>query len=146
MAAVLSAEMPGGFHKPLKKAVVTMEIGKKGLKVSNGHAFDMEKLYARLLVISQNRDIHLQDLFRFELAPVPSALFDGYGDMRKGTKSTLVSKLTVTSSVGLPLEPVDLEIVDGNEALYHVLWPKIGTVKQFADTFCHKHSKGHLTH
>ena len=65
--------------------------------------------------------------------------------MRKETKSTIVSKLAVISSVGLPLEPVDLEIVDGNEAMYHVLWPKIGTVKQFADTFCHKQSKGHLS-
>ena len=54
--------------------------------------------------------------------------------MRKGTKSILLKKLaTFTSEL---LIPVDVQIVDGNEALYHTPWPKFGTFGHFADTFC----------
>ena len=54
----------------------------------------MEKLYARLLVISQNRDIELSELSKYELSPMPSSLFDEYGDLRKGSKAVLNAKAT----------------------------------------------------
>ena len=37
---------------------------KKWGKVGNSHTYDMEKLYARLLVVSQHIYIHLSDLCR----------------------------------------------------------------------------------
>ena len=77
----------------------------------------------------------------YELAPVPASLFDEYGDMRKGTKSILVTKLACDALSSLP--EVDLEIVDGNQALYHVSWPKMGALQHFKETFCHSFSKLH---
>ena len=40
-----------------------METMKKGVKVGGSHTYDMEKLYARLLVVSQHGYIHLSDLW-----------------------------------------------------------------------------------
>ena len=67
-----------------------METMKKGVKVGNSHTYDMEKLYAKLLVVSQHINIHLSDLFKYELLPVPS-LFDEYGIMKKSVKSQTIS-------------------------------------------------------
>ena len=122
MAAEFTAKLPDVFYVPLKKTVITMEVMKKKMKVGDSSVYDMEKLYARLLIMSQKRDVELSDLFEYELAPVPTALFDDYGDMRKGSKSVLVSKLAITYKE--PPPTVDVQLIDGNEAIYHTLWPK----------------------
>ena len=44
------------------KIVVSMETMKKEVIVGNSHTYDMDKLYARLLVVSQHIYIHLSDL------------------------------------------------------------------------------------
>ena len=77
------ADLPDTFHRPIKKEVVTMEWLKKEIQVGTTNIYDMQKLYAGLLVISQSRDIHLSQLFKHELSPVLSTLFSEYGDMRK---------------------------------------------------------------
>ena len=41
-----------------------LETMKKGVKVGNSHTYDVEQLYARLLVASQHGYIHLSDLWR----------------------------------------------------------------------------------
>ena len=125
-------DMPSGFYNSIRKRVTTMETAKKGVKVGDGTVFDMEKLYGRMLVVSQQRHIDLRRVFSYELAPHPLSLFDEFGDMRKGTKATLVTKLAVlTSSV----EPPDLGIVDGNAMILHVNWPKSGTVHTYVNSF-----------
>ena len=136
--------IPKGFHTPIKKEVVTMEKVKKRAKIGVANTYDSEKLYARLLVVSQNRDIHLSEIFKHELSPVPSALFDEYGDMRKGSKAVLTQKVAVFSSS--PQHPVDLELIDGNEAIYHTSWPKNATVKDFANTFVRSFDRPHDTY
>ena len=40
-----------------------METRKKGANVGNSHTYDVEKLYARLLVVSQHGYIHVSDLW-----------------------------------------------------------------------------------
>jgi len=84
IAAEITAKLPDGFYVPFKKVM------KKKMKVGDSSVYDMEKLYARLLILSQKRYVELSDLFEYELAPVPNVLFDDYGDMRKGSKSVLV--------------------------------------------------------
>jgi len=46
-------ELPSGFHKPLKKKVITLETIKKGVKIGDKTVYDMENLYGRMLVVSQ---------------------------------------------------------------------------------------------
>ena len=105
---------------------------KKRGKVGDATIYSMEQLYGRLLVISQSRDIQLSEVFKYELAPVPSSIFDEYGDMRKGSKAILVHKLAVFATS--PLGPVDAQLVDGNEAIYHTLWPRNSTLKSLPTT------------
>jgi len=100
-----------------------VEVMKKCVKVGRDKVYDMEKLYARLLIVSQSRHIDLSELFMYELSPVLSSLFDEYGDMRKGSKAVLLNKLAVFTND--PLETVDADLVDGNKAIYHKLWPKM---------------------
>jgi len=144
MATQFIADLPCGFHNPIKKKVVTMEAMKKRVKVADATIYNMEQLYGRLLVISQSRDIQLSEVFKYELAPVPSSIFDEYGDMRKGSKAILVHKLAVFATS--PLGPVDAELVDGNEAIYHTLWPRNSTLKKFADNFVSSFERPHTTY
>ena len=116
----------------IRKRVTTMDTAKKGVKVGDGTVFDMEKLYGRMLVVSQQRHIDMCLVFSFELAPHPLSLFDEYGDMRKGSKATPVSKLAVLAS---SVEPPDLSIVDGNAMVFHAIWPKSGTVQTYVNSF-----------
>ena len=59
MTAKFSAALPGGFYQPLKKKVITMEALKRSIKVGGKNLYDMEMFYARMLVTSQKRDVHL---------------------------------------------------------------------------------------
>ena len=118
---------------------MTLETLKKRVKVGQSSIFEIEKMYGRYFVLSESLKIPRQMFFGCELSPVPSSNFDVYGDMRKGNKSLLVEKLAVYTTEFLVA--VDLELVDGNEALYHTKWPKNVTLKAFADNFIGPFSK-----
>ena len=43
-----------------------MDVAKKVLKIEDAFEYNMKRLYARLLVLSQTRDISLQELFKYD--------------------------------------------------------------------------------
>ena len=63
---------------------------------------------------------------------MPSSLFDNCGRMRKTSKAALVSQLGI---IKLDEPEADYFIIDGNEMLYHVVWPKAGNVRQLSANF-----------
>ncbi len=132
MAAEFRECLPTGFYNVIHSKVVTMEAMKRGVKVGDTTVYDMEKLYGRLLVLSQKRDVSLESMLCFELAPLPPAIFDDYGSMRKSSKSQLLHKLAVWST---EITTPDAQVIDGNEMLYRITWPKTGTVKHLHQTF-----------
>ena len=79
---------------------------------------DMEVLFARLLVVGQQRGIDLRDVFDHKLSPVPPSLIDEYGCLRKGDKSILVKRLGVPDSNGIC---PNIVLVDASQLLYHKL-------------------------
>ena len=82
MASNFKESLPTGFYSPLHKEVVAMECMKKSVGFNDSSmVYDMEKLFGRLLVLSQKRDMSLEELLSYEIAPVPSSLFDNYGRM-----------------------------------------------------------------
>ena len=81
-------------------------------------------------------DIHLSDLFKYELSPVPPSLVDEYGDMRKASKAKLDHK--VYGFGDIQLEPIDSELIDGNEAIYHTLWSKHINIDAFTNNRAHQ--------
>lgn len=131
MAIDFRNKLPDGFNTPIKKEVTTMSKMKTSTKIGDKQLFNSEKIYARLLAISQHRNVDLRDLLKHDLAPLPLALFDDYGHMRKGNKSVLIKKLAVFYQ---PISP-DIVLIDGNALIYHVQWPVNGTVKNFVQNF-----------
>ena len=119
-----STSLSSEFHKTIKKKVKTMESLKKAVTVKGKAIYDVETLFGRLIVVGQQRSIDMADVFQFELSPVPPALIDEYGCLRKGDKAVLLNSLGV--SVTTPSAP-DVVLVDGGQLLYHVVWPVSGT-------------------
>ena len=54
---------------------------------------DSEVLFRRLLAVSKQRDVNLEQVLTHELAPAPQSLFIDDGTMRKTTKADLAKKL-----------------------------------------------------
>ena len=85
----------------------------------NGNAiFDIETLFARLLVDSQQRGMEVTAIFQYERNPVPPSLIDEFGCLRKGDKTVLVKCLGVpVNSAPAP----DVVLSDASQLLYHVV-------------------------
>lgn len=62
MEADFKNTLPQGFYRPIHRQVITLESMKKGAKIGENIIYDMEKLYGRLLVLSQSRDISLEKM------------------------------------------------------------------------------------
>lgn len=126
--------LPKGFYVPLKKEVVTLSNNKKHMLVQQTSVYNTETIYARALqLMTRNAEIcSLPTLFGYELSPVPSALFDEFGDMNPASqKSQLMSQLRVqVSSRG---KYVNALIIDASALLWHVHWPKVGTIQTYID-------------
>ena len=109
-----------------------MEAMKKAVHVKGKAVYDVETLFSRLLVVGHQRNMDVADVLRFELSPVPPALIDEYGFLRKGGKSVLVKCLGV-SATNPPVPEVVM--VDAGQLLYHVVWPVAGTAGDLASSF-----------
>ena len=71
---------------------------KKVVIVNGKPIFDIETLFflfARLLVVGQQRGVEVTDIFQYELSPVPPSLIDEFGCLRKADKTVLVKCLGV---------------------------------------------------
>lgn len=124
-----SDSLSSNFHTTIKKKVKTMVALKKAVTVKGKAIYDIEMLFSRLLVVGQQRNVEIADVFQFELSPVPPALIDEYGCLRKGNKAMLLKSLGV--SVTTPPAP-DVVLVDAGQLLYHVVWPVAGTAGDLA--------------
>ena len=126
------ADLPDTFHRPIKKEVVTMEWPKKEVQVGTTNIYDMEKLYAGLLVISQSRDIHLS-----HFSNMNSHQSRQHSSMNMGiweNEQTYTGwKLAVFPT--MPLELVDLNLLTGMRAIYHTSWQWNTTLENFVTAF-----------
>ena len=82
--------------------------------------------------MGHQRRIDIADVFQFELSPVPPALIDEYGCLRKGDKAVLVKSLSVSTLT--PCAP-NVVLVDAGQLLYHAVWPVSGTTGDLAASF-----------
>lgn len=125
---------PASFHKPLSMRVTTMRAGKKSISSGGDQVYDAELIYNRVLGLQPSRDLDIKDILRYELSPVPQALFDEHGDMRTQAKAVLKNKLQVEVSAR-HANPPDLFIIDGCAMLWSVHWPANGTVEDYIRNF-----------
>ncbi len=108
-----------------------MEVMKKAVTVKGKPVYDLEALFAHLLVVGQQHGIALKDVFNHELSPVPPSIIDEFGCLRKSDKSGLVKKLGVPDEN--PTFP-NVVLVDASQLLYHIVWPVAGTIRDIAST------------
>ena len=127
-----STLLSSDFNTNIKKKVKSMEAIKKAVNVKGKAIYDVETLFSRLLVVGHQRNMDVADVLQFELSPVPPALIDEYGCLRKGGKSVLVKCLGVSATT--PPAP-DMVLVDARQLLYHVVWPVAGTTGDLASSF-----------
>ena len=106
-----------------------MESIKCGVAIGDNTLYDMASLFCRLITVGQHRQVELQALFEYELCAVPASIIDEYGCLRTGTTSSLVSKLIVDDI--WPDAP-HIVIVDGQQLLYHIVWPCAGSTSDLA--------------
>ena len=67
---------------------------RKGVKCGSEIVYDTQLICARVMGLIPSRPIDLMDLFRHELAPVPTSMFNDNGEMKiSAYKSVLKKKL-----------------------------------------------------
>ena len=113
---------------------------KKVVVVNDKAIFDTETLFARLMVVSQQRGMEMIYIFQYERIPVTPSLIDNFGCLRKGDKTVLVKCLGVP--VNSPPAP-DMVLVDASQLLFHVVWPVAGTAGDLASSFGVRLSRYH---
>ncbi|KAG0696287.1 hypothetical protein GWK47_003120 [Chionoecetes opilio] len=90
---------PEGFHKPIVNRVKTMfgNQAKKTHTTDKKGQMDCELIFSRLMILIQYRDIDVNSVMGYELAPLPTSLFDGTKDQPEmriaKTKATLKKTL-----------------------------------------------------
>ena len=124
--------LPDGFRSTIKKEVVTMkETGKSGTKNKTVEVYNTEIIFSKVMYLLSAGHIQMEDLFKYELAPVPTALFKDTGEGRYPTsKAVLKNALKVEVSI-ITIVP-DAVIIDGCAMLHSAIhWLKRGKVNDF---------------
>ena len=137
MAIVFKNSLPTGFHAKISSSVKTMEKLKQGIKVGEKTICDLAAIFFHMLMIGEQLKIENKYIFQFELCVVPSSIIDEYWCLRKGNKAVLMNRLS--EQIKNPPDP-DVIIVDAQQLLYHIVWPKCGDVSALVDSI-----KQHLT-
>ena len=109
----------------------TMEKLKNGIKIGDQVVFDLESIFLRLLLVGQEREMELLPIFGYELCAVHTSLVNEYGCLRKGNKEVLMHRLGVKQC---QLQRPGVVIVDAQQLLHHVAWPRGGSVGMLAES------------
>ena len=113
-----TALLPGAFHSRIERKMNTMQEMKNVVIVNGKAIFYIETLFARLLVVGQQRGVEVTDIFQYELSPMHPSLIDEFGCLRKGDKTVFVKYLGVpVNSASAPA----MVLVDVSQLLYHVV-------------------------
>ncbi|KAG1666659.1 hypothetical protein GQR58_018790 [Nymphon striatum] len=107
--------------------IETLVTLKKHVPVGSDRLFDIELIYSRIIGVQASaRNLNLQDLFSYELAPVPTSMFKDSGAIRFMTDKVKLKRLQVETSVRTIL--IDATVIDGSALLWIPNWPTKGTV------------------
>ena len=109
---------------------------KTKIKKSKENSYNTDLIFSQVLLLLGTNQIDFEDLFDFELATVPTSLFEESGVTRyPNSKSVLLNKLKVEESSRC-IKP-DATVIDGGGMLHKVHWPPNGIVKDLVDGIDH---------
>ena len=90
---------PEGFNSTISKKVETMPASCKFVKIGDSKVYDLNAIYSRVIaLLSSNRDVDVNDIFSYELVPVPTAMFMKDGMRICKAKSELKRSLQIEVS------------------------------------------------
>ena len=74
-------KLPDGLHETIHKTVTTMVAAKKHVNVGGTKVYDMNIIYSRVIGLqASGRDFDIKDVLSYELAPVPTSMFETTGE------------------------------------------------------------------
>ncbi|KAL8583211.1 hypothetical protein ACOMHN_053724 [Nucella lapillus] len=129
--AAFEMTLPQGYWNAIPKRATTMAMTRKGVKVGPELIYDTELIFSRVIGLqASSRNVDFQDVLSYELAPIPTALFDDSGEMRIcKSKADLKMKTRVEVSVR-NANQMDCTIMDGCAVLWFVPWPASSETNQ----------------
>ena len=86
------ATLPNGFHSPIMNKVVTTKSSKKSVKAGEVEFFNTEVIYSRVMCLLRIERIELEEVLKYELAPVPLSLLESNREMRHSTSKADLKK------------------------------------------------------
>ena len=130
----MAGELPPNYIDPGCDDVSNKKASKN---VSTGH-LDTGLIFARAMTLTQSRDIDVKNLLEYELAPIPTAIFEEKDELPvlkiAKSKSTMKKQLQVEVSSHVS-DKSDGVILDGCAILWVIHWPLDGTLRHFMDGF-----------
>jgi hypothetical protein len=107
---------------------------KKGETVS----VDPMLLFQRLIAIStHDKTVNLEEVFKYELSPYPSSLFDSDCLMREANKPKLANALSKLGSCDVEVNDMNSTkyVIDGGDLLQKIIWQKHKTFEEICDQY-----------
>ena len=113
--------LPDECYDPLPKKVVTMAAGKNSAKVGDVDVLDTTLIYFHVIALQMtNANIEVKVLFSYELAPLPTSMFNEFGEIRVDKSKANLRKLLAKEVSAQNISKPDLVVLDGCAILWSV--------------------------
>ena len=128
--------MPEGFYDPLSKQVKAMSILQKSVRVNDGEIIGTSLIYSRVIALQlTNVAMTVENVFKHELAPIPTSIFNDDGDLRPA-KSKADMKRTLESKASTrTMNKPERTIIDVSATLWLANWPTKASVIDYLQIF-----------
>ena len=109
---------PEGFNSTISKKVETMAASCKFVEIGDSKVYNLNAIYSRVIaLLSSDRDVDVNDVFSYKLAPVPTAMFMKDGMRICKAKSKLKRSLQIEVSLRNAGD-ADATVIDGSALLW----------------------------
>ena len=121
-----------GFYKPLPKLTKIMSIIKKGVRINHVEIFCTSPIYSRVIVMQlTNEATKTENVFKHELAPIPTPLFEDNDDKGKANPKKIESKMLARTT-----KSPELTVIDDFVIPWLLNWPTKTLVSDYIDNAC----------
>ncbi|KAK3928365.1 Protein lin-54-like protein [Frankliniella fusca] len=135
MLASMAGKTFGELTLKRKDRVLSLATVTSSIKINNCvEPVNESQLFHRIVLLNLP-DSELANCFAYELAPMPTSLFDPSGMMRKGNKAALAQALDQLCPPDDTVPARPKFVFDGGYLLHHVDWPRPTTFRDIAAAY-----------
>ena len=139
MNIVQKLEGSNAFDFSFRKKDQVQSLGAKVTISDEKIPIDSQLLFQRLLIIANNSDLGVEEVFAYELSSYPTALFDKWGRLREANKPQLgveIAALVPKSAFkSFKEERTVTHVLDGGSLLQRIPWKKGDTFEDIASMY-----------